>query len=331
LLIGLFKNKNPLEYVFLLFYTFLFYGILFFKVDVKPVTDYSFLLYWLPIDPAIIPKNYFILFSILLAYIQTVLFFSMIRKFGLSNDQSLISAFVYITLTGFFPDMIMISPSTIAFLILILAIYNLFLIYDIENPVQKFFFVSLYIGIGTIIYSPLCVFLLFLIIALPALKTPTFRELLIIIIGFLMPVYFLCLYFIMMDQLPLFNQIILKNIPDTYFSVLDDYQLYLVPLLVAGALFLKSILNYFFQSGSRTIRILIYNRILITCIIISIGIFIVIPANHWLMGPFILAPASVYIGNMLADDSKRIFNQVAFSVLFIMAVYLEYIFYYNNV
>lgn len=327
MLIGLFKNKNPFEYVFLLFYTFVFYGILFFKVDIKPVIEYSFLSDLLKIDPAIIPKNYFILISIIMAYIQVVLFFGMIRKFGLTNDQSLISAFIYITLTGFFPGMIILSPSSISFFILIIVIYNLFLSYDIEFPLQKFFFVALYIGVASILYSPMSIFLLFLILVLPALKTPTLRELLIIIIGFLIPFYFLSLYFFMTDQMPFFYQMILENVPKSFFSGIEKYQLYLPPLIFAAILFLMAFFKYFFQSGSRTIRIIIYNRILITCIIISIGAFIALPANHWLMGPYILAPASVYIGNMLADDSRKIFNQIAFSLLFLLAVYSEYVFY----
>jgi len=330
LLIGLFKNKNPLEFVFLLFYTFLFYGILFFKTDIKSVVEYSYLIHWLNIDPLFIPKNYLILLSIVMAYIQTVLFFGMVRKNGLTNDQSLISAFIYITLTGFFPGMIIISPSSISFFIVIFAIYNLFLTYDIEFPLQKFFFVSLYIGIGSLFYSPLCIFLLFLIVSLPALKTPTFRELLIIIIGFLLPFYFLALCYMMTDHLPFFYQIILNSIPKSFNLKFEGNLLYLVPVIYALILFLAAFLKYFFQSGSRTIRIIIYNRILITCIIFSLAAFILLPANRWLMGPYILAPASVYIGNMLADDGRKIFNQVVFSLMFLLAVYSEYIFYIYN-
>ena len=234
--------------MFLLFYTFVFYGILFFKVDIKPVIEYSFLSDLLKIDPAIIPKNYLILVSIIMAYIQVVLFFGMIRKFGLTNDQSLISAFIYITLTGFFPGMIILSPSSISFFILIIVIYNLFLTYDIEFPLQKFFFVALYIGIASIFYSPMSIFLLFLILVLPALKTPTIRELLIIIIGFLIPFYFLSLYFFITDQMPFFFQMILENVPKSFFSGIEKYQLYLPPLIFAAILFLMAFFKYFFQS-----------------------------------------------------------------------------------
>jgi hypothetical protein len=330
LLIGLFKNKNPLEYVFLLFYTFIFYGILFIKADVKPIIEYSFLSEWLHIDPSVIPKNYLILGSIIIAFVQNVLFFSIIRKNGLSNDQSLISSFIYITLTGFYPGMIILSPASISFFIIIFAIYNLFLTYDIEFPLQKFFFVSLYIGIGSLFYSPLCIFLLFLIVALPALKTPSFRELLIIIIGFVLPFYFLGLYFMMTDHLEFYYQMILENIPKSINLRLEGNLLFLIPIMYALVLFLAAFMKYFFQSGSRTIRIIIYNRILITCIIFSLAAFILLPANRWLVGSFILAPASVYIGNMLADDGRKIFNQVVFSLLFLLAVYSEYVFWAYN-
>lgn len=327
MLIGLFKNKNPLEYVFLLFYTFAFYSILFFKSDLKPVVEYSFLSNLLNIDLSLIPRNYLILLSIVMAYIQIVLFFGMIRKYGLTNDQSLISAFIYITLTGFYPGMIIISPSSISFFILIFAIYNLFLTYDIEFPLQKFFFVSLYIGIGSLYYAPLCIFLLFLIVALPALKTPTIREFLIIIIGFLLPFYFLALYFVMTDHIQTFYQMILENIPGSYNIQFEGNILLMIPLIYAVILFLLSFMKYFFQSGSRTIRIIIYNRILITCIVFSAAAFVIIPANRWHIGPYILAPVSVYIGNMLADDSRKIFNQVAFSLLLLVAIFSEYIYY----
>lgn len=327
MLIGLFKNKNPLEYVFLLFYTFLFYGILFFKTDIKPVVEYSFLSHLLNIDLLVIPKNYLILLSIVIAYIQTVLFFAMIRKYGLTNDQSLISAFIYITLTGFFPGMIILSPSSISFFILIFVIYNLFLTYDIEFPLQKFFFVSLYIGVGSLIYSPMCIFLLFLIIVLPALKTPTIRELLIIIIGFLLPFYFLALYFMMTDNIRFFYQMILDSIPQSFNLQFQGNLLFLLPITFSLILFLAAFLKYFFQSGSRTIRIIIYNRILITCIVFSAAAFVLIPANRWLIGPYIFAPVSVYIGNMLADDSRKIFNQIVFSLMFLLAVYSEYVYY----
>jgi hypothetical protein len=262
-----------------------------------------------------------------MAFIQTVLFFGMIRKNGLTNDHSLISSFIYITLTGFFPGMIILSPSSISFFILIFAIYNLFLTYDIEFPVQKFFFVSLYIGIGSLFYTPLCIFLLFMIVALPALKTPSLRELLIIIVGFLLPFYFLLLYFFMTDQVQVFYTMFVKSLPESINIRLEGNLLFLIPIVYALILFLASFLKYFFQSGSRTIRIIIYNRILITCIIFGVAAFILLPTHRWLMGPYILAPVSVYIGNMLADDGRKIFNQVVFSLLFLLAAYSEYIYY----
>jgi hypothetical protein len=311
-------------------YTFLFYGVLFFKAEIKPDLELSFLSQWLSIVPTRISGNYLILASIIMGYIQVVLFFGMIRKFGLTNDQSLISAYIYITLTGLYPGMIIISPASISFFILILAIYNLFRTYDIEFPLQKFFFVSLYIGISSLLYSPMCVFLVFLIIVLPALKTPSLREFLIIIIGFIIPFYFLGLYFFMTDQMGLYIQLILDNVPESLFYLDVIYQYYLPPLVFVGILFLMAFLRYFMQTGSRTIRIIMYNRILFTCVVISLIAYLIIPSNRWLIGPYVLAPASVYIGNMLADDSRRIFNQVAFSLLFLLAVYSEYIFYINS-
>jgi hypothetical protein len=135
------------------------------------------------------------------------------------------------------------------------------------------------------------------------------------------------LYFYMTDNLRFFIDLVMKSVPNSFQFAFNNYQLYLPPIIFALILFLISFFKYFFQSGSRTIRIIIYNRILFSCIIISIGAFIILPGKRWLMGSYIIAPASVFIGNMFADDSRKIFNQVAFSLLFLFAVYAEYVFY----
>jgi hypothetical protein len=129
------------------------------------------------------------------------------------------------------------------------------------------------------------------------------------------------------DNIEFFYQMIVESVPQSINLRLEGNLIFLLPITYALILFMVAFMKYFFQSASRTIRIIIYNRILITCVIISVVAFVLIPTNRWLMGPYILAPASVYIGNMLADDSRKIFNQVVFSLMFLLAVYSEYVYY----
>jgi hypothetical protein len=221
--------------------------------------------------------------------------------------------------------MIIISPSSLCLFILILAFYNLFVATDVDIAIETLFFTSFLLAIGTLIYSPFAIYLLLLFVSLPIIKTPRFREFLIIIIGYLMPFYLFGLYYFIMDKLDVFTETLLSCVPAFSLSEIHSFSFYTIPVVFIALFFIIAYLRYRFQSASKTIRLLIYNRVLMASLLFSTLAFIFLPFERGLLSLYALPPIAVFAANMMAEERTMIFNQVIFSLLLVWVVISQYL------
>jgi hypothetical protein len=325
LLIGLFKYRHPFSYFYLLLYTFLLFGVLFFKPNLNINYDYSILYDRIHLDPSLIPRNWLIVISILLVYIFAVLLRTILGRFNLYSDQSVIPSYIFITLSAFHPGVILLNPSSITIFITLIVVFDLCKASDMEVAVQKLFFTSFIVGIGALIYTPVAFHIIFILITLPLIKTLKFRELLIVPIGFVIPFYLTGFYFYYTDTLGIYKDLIINNLPNFNIPVNNLDLIYGVPFGFITLVFIVSYFKYRFQMISKTIRIIIYNRVLLSYVIFSILLLVFISANRMTIGYYTIAAATPFISNMLSDEKNYRFNQIIFTILLLITVFFQWI------
>ena len=315
MLIGLFKNRHPFSYLLLLGYCFLVFAILYVKQDIYIQKDSSLLLSTFEINIGSFSSKWLVTISIISAFTFSLLLQGILKKFAVFTDQSLLPSYIFITLCGIYPEMIILSPASVCIFITLLVINNLCLASDQDNSVQILFFTAFVIALGSMIYSPVAFHIVLLILLLPFIKTIRGRELLILPVGFIVPFYLAGFYFYYTDNLQGYVNLILQNIPRFTLPIASQNILYGIPSGLISLIFLFSYVRYRFQMRSKTIRLIIYNRIILNYAVFSTLMFVFLASHKWTMGYYVLAAFTPFISNMLADENFQRLNQIIFTVL----------------
>ncbi|MEA3495755.1 MAG: hypothetical protein U9R42_06940, partial [Bacteroidota bacterium] len=207
------KTRHPIIYLVLLLYSFLVNGVLYFKADIIPPIDHSFICELLKCNISLLPQNFLVTISILLVIIQAIFINKIIIRFNLIGERNTIPSFIYVSLLAIFPKSIILGPSILSMFLVLEIIRNLLNLFDKENAIQKLFFISLIIGLTSLVYSPLIFLIVLLFITFPILKRPSLWELSIIPIGLFVSFYLFFFYFYINNNLSEVINLFLNSFP----------------------------------------------------------------------------------------------------------------------
>ena len=324
----LFKRNTPFDYPVLLFYTFIVHGILFFKPGIQFIRQHS--IFNSIFDFYVwdhFSFNTIITLSVFSIFILSLFFNRLINVYGFFQVQTLLPAYLFVTLSGIFPESAIISPALICFAAVLWIMFELFKLFDLETVVQKLFYISFFIGILNLIYYPFGYYIFFILISVPIIKTPKLRELLIIPIGYLSAFYLPGLYFYGNGHLDQFIQIIISNfyLPEFQFSFKPQASLFSVFYLII--LITISYINFKWQASNILVRFIRYYNVLFLFFIVTLFIVLFIPANRLFSGYYFILPVSVYLSNFFYDDKRRRLKEVLFIILLIAIAFSQYSYY----
>lgn len=118
-----------------------------------------------------------------------------INKQGLLKQTNYFPAVFYIFLCSCRPVLISVYPTLIASLFLILAFKRLAGSYKKENALSEAFDAGIFIGIASLLYFPVAIFVVFLWIGLLTIRSLIWREWVVSLIGFVLPFGFVLAYY----------------------------------------------------------------------------------------------------------------------------------------
>jgi hypothetical protein len=318
LIISLFRNNRPTIYLLLLVYTFLLRGLFLWHPVFEAPPGGAFLS---PFIVDWIKANNISTFALQLADILLIYFEAVILNFILTANNifvrsSFIPAMVFITLSSVFGEWIKGSAQTIAQLFLMISLLNLFSITGKEPSREGVFYTSLFLSIGSLFYFPVALFLLVIIVGL-FMRSFSLADLLLVLIGFAIPYYFigLAIYYTgnINDYLHFLEaHFYINAIPAIDMSITQELMLiYLLALVIIG---------YMMLQRDREFKIVKHRRL----VFIVLGYFVL----SALAGPFIagskvlylqliVLPASIFVSKIFNSSRLRIWQHVLFLVLFI--------------
>jgi len=134
----------------------------------------------------------------------------LLSKFKMFQQISYLPAFTYIILTGLFPYWDVISSGLVANSLVIWILVKLLRLYDQNQPKTLEFNIGLIVGLSILLYEPIAILIPVVLFALIIIRPFKFSEWLVLIMGILMPFYFIFTYVFLWGQLADFRHFLPK-------------------------------------------------------------------------------------------------------------------------
>lgn len=202
-MLSLFRTNQLLNNFLLLFYVAILYIHVFVMPQSWEPSQAGILAHsvyqWLPWDSMAAD-----IIAAILVLLQGILINFMIADNRLNSETNLFPGFFYILMASALPEFTHLSPLHMANTFYILALINMFSIYNNNKSAGAIFNIGFLIGLGSLFYFSYLVLLLAGFSALGILRAFNIRERLMVIVGALIPYLLVGTYYFWYDQLGYF-------------------------------------------------------------------------------------------------------------------------------
>lgn len=245
-------------------------------------------------------------------------------RYALIKARTKLPAVIYIIIIGGFTSMHTLHPVFFAVIFTMLGLNSLFSIFNNPNSQIEIFNAGLFIAIGTLFYFNLIVLLPAFLIAVSILRRERkWREFLILIIGFVIPVAFALTYAFFTDQL--FDALVVfqKNI----FSRINHFKTNYPLQGFLGLLIFLTIIGSFKiiqQYDSRKVSTRKYYVVLFVIFFFSMLSFIFIPATSQEMLVIVVIPVTFLISNLFVSIESVFWRELLFTLLLGTAIFIQF-------
>lgn len=320
------KSNGPLDY-----FLFLIIGILFWISSLRFPFPYDFFdgennsILYAPIFKITVKVPLLqVLLSLIIVLFLAFLIQQINSRYALIKVRTKLPIAIYIIIIGGFTTMHTLHPVFFGAIFLLVGIHSLFSVFNNSDPQLDIFNAGLFLAIGTLFYFNLVVILPAFLIAVSVLRRERkWREFLILIIGFIIPVLFALSYAFFTDQL---NEVFVtfqKNIitPVNHFKTnypLQGFLALLVFLTIIGSL--KMIQQY----DSKKVSTRKYYLILFIIFVFSMLSFIFIPAASQEMLVIAVLPVTFLISNLFASIESGFWRELLFTLLLGTAIFMQF-------
>ncbi len=245
------------------------------------------------------------------------------NRYDFIRTRTILPAPLFVIIISGFADMHTIHPVYFAAVFVLMAIYRLFMAFDINKPYSIAFDTGFILGIGTLFYFNLFALLPAFLIGIGILaRDYRWREFVILFIGFLLPLIFALGFAFYNEQLLELLKTIELNFTtqNTYFKINIPLQIllgYLVLLTLAGSL--KIIQQY----DSKKVSTRKFFTIFFLIFLFSLAGFVLIPAISQEMVVLSAIPLTFLISNFFVFLKSRFWGELIFSVLLCIVIIIQ--------
>lgn len=126
---------------------------------------------------------------------QALIFNKIINNFNILGKSSFLPALFFIVTSSVFTPFLFLSPPLFCNFFLLYVLHKILLEYKNPDSISSMFDLGLIVALGTLVYFPFVLFLIFLWIALIILRPFNWREWISVIIGYITVVFFLGVFY----------------------------------------------------------------------------------------------------------------------------------------
>lgn len=318
MLVKLFRPTRPEALLFIPFLVLLLWIQTFFEELTVQHISHPMPLYKFIKD--LLENQYFILqplIAIILICVEALFFNYIISKHEVLNKQTNIPALIYCLFMSFSPSLLFLHPIIFVNGIFLIITDNMLSLYKSTKPFKQVFDIGFLIGISAFLfYFPSILLIILVWLSLLILRPFAWREWVISLIGLLLSLFFISIYYFWNDKLYEFWR---DNIMNKFFwkystkFSLETFETVLIVFFILLVLlsFIKLLLN-FYKNITRHRN---YQKLMLSFIIISF-LAILCSINIYAYHFSVLAiPVSVFISHYFIVTKKNWWVETLFLML----------------
>lgn len=253
--------------------------------------------------------------AFLIVNLNTTLFFI--------NERTFLPAFIYILISGLFPQYQLLNPAIFSSIFLMFAIRRIMDAYRVQGTAYCFFDAGILISIGSLFYANLIWFGILIIIGIALLRTGNIKEIALSVTGLFTP-YILVfgIYYVSGKDLKELISLLEYNLFDKQ-AVYVFTRLTIVAVIYIGFCIILSITYLIMVMNSKKIQARKTFSLLIYVFLISLAIYIFLPSASvetvWLMG----IPVSYFLTHYFVFSKKKVVPEILFSLFFVLILLIQ--------
>jgi hypothetical protein len=202
--IGIFKQKNPIN-----FFLLLLFGVLIklpmFKANYVPVVEEHDAFLFKAVVNFLNPlqKNFSALYpflSFLILFTEAMLLNRFMSSQRMLNRQNYLPGMSYLLITSLFPEWNQFTPAMISILFLLVILIVIFSTYNKQEAKGAVFNCGFLLGLASLFFFPSLFFIAWIFLGMMVIRPFRLNEWLLCLLGVMTPVYFYAAYLFLSNQ-----------------------------------------------------------------------------------------------------------------------------------
>ena len=310
-MVFLFKDKSDFNLIFLLLLSVAVH----FHVWMQPpiiianesdgLLSYLLLHYIQPLPPLVL----IVLFHTIILS-QSIRLNILLSNFKMFQQISYVPAFTYIILTAMFPYWDVISAGLIANSLVIWILVKLLRLYEQSQPKTLEFNIGLIVGISIILHEPIAILIAVVLFALLFIRPFKLAEWLVLIMGILLPFYFIFTYVFLTGNINDFKQFLPKL--DWKNPLVQPSFNIILALIVMGVQLLAGFFYWNEQQKRFIIQVRKYWGVLFLLLILTFFQPILFSVQGLYASAIVIAPLASFISFAFATPKRLLIPNLLF-------------------
>jgi hypothetical protein len=231
-----------------------------------------------------------------------------LNKHEVIYKNTFVPALIFALFVSITPQFMQFHPVHLVMLLLIRVFDRLFALYKNEAPVAALFDTGFLSGIIALLFLPGVIVLPLILTALTIQRPIKIKEWLIVIIGFMLPFFFLSILMFWKHALPAFWADYLSHLRNIHSTVAVSLSTPLLSALIfVGVLLLLSLIKLQANFRKNIVRTRVFQQIVFIFLLLSCGSLFILKQIELRDFLFMLIPVTVFCSYLFISAKRRIF------------------------
>jgi len=255
----------------------------------------------------------------LIVIVQALRLNILVSRFKMFQQVSYLPAFTFVILTALFPFWDAISSGLIANAFIIWILVKLNRLYDQSQPKTLEFNIGMIVGFSILLYEPIAILIPVVIFALAIIRPFKLTEWLVLIMGIVLPFYFIFTYVFLTDSAQAFTAFLPKLDWENPLAALDYKSI--IALSFMGIQLLIGLYFWQDQQNRFIIQVRKYWGVMLLTLVVTFFQPIIFSSQALYASAIVIAPLASFICFCYASPKQLMIPNVLFWISAGLIVY----------
>lgn len=274
---------------------------------------------------AALPNHYLwsLIITTTLVFLQAIFINYIVASHGVLYKNTFLPALFYVLINSMFFVQNELTPQLISTTFILFLFQRLCYLYQSQNPLLVVLDAGLYLGVAVLFNYDLLLYLPFILISVIIFTSFNVRYLIITLIGIMVPLYFMMVYFYSIDRFDDFIGYMVQSFESKYLKPIETNWIRLIPWAIFLPVTVSSVFTLqqnFFRNKVKTRRII--QSIYLMLVFGVIGLFFE-NLNYMYAISYLAVPLSIVLAYYFISSKRFWLKEALFGVLVILALYYQ--------